>query len=94
MNAQFTRIGKILLFPAPPHAQTSNLTRMIAGNRLAGPTGRKWAEHSFSTLPDGKAKEKRGIAPLPCGERLLSLFLKKRGVPCNTPLYNYRSVIK
>ena len=93
MNAQFARIGKILLFPAPPHAQASDLTRMLAGNRLAGPTGRKWAEHSFSTLPDGKAKGKRGTAPLPSGERPLSILPKKRGVPCNPPLHDYRGNI-
>ena len=80
--------------PPPPHAQASELTRMLAGNRLAGPTGRKWAERSLSPHQDGKAKGKKGATLLPSGERLLSACNdNQRGVPCNTPLHDYRGNI-
>lgn len=80
--------------PTPPHAQVSDMTRMLAGTRLAGPKGRKWAEHSLSPHQDGKAKGKKGATLLPSGERLLSTSNdNQRGVPCNTPLHDYTSNI-
>lgn len=80
--------------PPPPYAQASEITRTLAGTRLAGPTGRKWAECSLSPLQDGKAKGKKGAALLPSGERLLSTSNdNQRGVPCNTPLHDYRGNI-
>ena len=80
--------------PPPPYAQASELTRMLAGTHLAGSKGRKWAERSLSRHQDGKAKGKKGPALLPSGERLPSACNdNQRGVPCNTPLHDYRSDI-
>lgn len=80
--------------PPPPYAQAPELARTLAGTRLAGPTGRKWAECSLSPLQDGKAKGKKGATLLPSGERLLSACNdNQRGVPCNTPLHDYRGNI-
>ena len=58
-----------------PPRQVYPLTRVFAGNRLAGRHDRKWAEHPLSRIKDGTAGGKRVFNPLPSGERLLASFL-------------------
>jgi len=88
---RITRICPVFALPPYPEFPAPHSTRARAGNRLAGPTGRKWAARPFSRSQGAIRQRRRGKAPFrglnlcPAASAFLPFLLLRGGFPVTPP---------